>query len=132
VLAYLSRYTHRVAISNSRLRAFDRAGVALRYKDYLANRRERHEVTFQTEGKGQLLPRRVRPPSANIEVCGCRPFTGADEGTGPASANLGRRKPRAARWASQDGRHYGDFAFCSATMRSSSELRGRNERDGGA
>lgn len=34
VLAYLSRYTHRVAISNRRLLAFDDAGVTFRYKDY--------------------------------------------------------------------------------------------------
>jgi len=34
VLAYLSRYTHRVAISNSRLLRFDEAGVTFRYKDY--------------------------------------------------------------------------------------------------
>ena len=34
VLAYLSRYTHRVAISNSRLIALDDTGVTFRYKDY--------------------------------------------------------------------------------------------------
>jgi Putative transposase/Transposase zinc-binding domain len=34
VLAYLSRYTHRVAISNHRLVAADERGVAFRYKDY--------------------------------------------------------------------------------------------------
>jgi hypothetical protein len=34
VLAYLSRYTHRVAISNLRLIAFDETGVTFRYKDY--------------------------------------------------------------------------------------------------
>jgi hypothetical protein len=34
VLAYLSRYTHRVAISNSRLIAADATGVTFRYKDY--------------------------------------------------------------------------------------------------
>jgi len=34
VLAYLSRYTHRVAISNSRLISFDQRGVTFRYKDY--------------------------------------------------------------------------------------------------
>lgn len=34
VLAYLSRYTHRVAISNSRLIAFEQAGVTFRYEDY--------------------------------------------------------------------------------------------------
>jgi len=34
VLAYLSRYTHRVAISNQRLVAFDDQGVSFRWKDY--------------------------------------------------------------------------------------------------
>jgi Putative transposase len=34
VLAYLSRYTHRVAISNHRLIALDKTGVTFRYKDY--------------------------------------------------------------------------------------------------
>jgi hypothetical protein len=34
VLAYLSRYTHRVAIANSRLVAMDERGVSFRWKDY--------------------------------------------------------------------------------------------------
>jgi hypothetical protein len=34
VLAYLSRYTHRVAISNSRLLSMDDRGVTFRWKDY--------------------------------------------------------------------------------------------------
>jgi hypothetical protein len=34
VLAYLARYTHRVAISNSRLIKVDESGVTFRYKDY--------------------------------------------------------------------------------------------------
>jgi hypothetical protein len=34
VLAYLSRYTHRVAISNRRLISFTETGVTFRYKDY--------------------------------------------------------------------------------------------------
>jgi hypothetical protein len=34
VLAYLARYTHRVAIANSRLIALDERGVTFRYKDY--------------------------------------------------------------------------------------------------
>src|SRR3989338_7619134 len=34
VLAYLSRYTHRVAIANSRLVALDERGVSFRWKDY--------------------------------------------------------------------------------------------------
>lgn len=36
VLAYLSRYTHRVAISNRRLVAMDELGVSFRWKDYRA------------------------------------------------------------------------------------------------
>jgi hypothetical protein len=34
VLAYLSRYTHRVAIANSRLVSMDERGVTFRWKDY--------------------------------------------------------------------------------------------------
>jgi Putative transposase/Transposase zinc-binding domain len=44
VLAYLSRYTHRVAIANSRLIAFDDSDVTFRWKDYRANGRERFKV----------------------------------------------------------------------------------------
>jgi len=44
VLAYLSRYTHRVAIANSRLIALDDAGVTFRWKDYRAKDRERQKV----------------------------------------------------------------------------------------
>jgi hypothetical protein len=41
VLSYLSRYTHRVAISNRRLVSVDQHHVAFRYKDYRANHAER-------------------------------------------------------------------------------------------
>ena len=41
VFSYLSRYTHRVALSNSRLVSFDERGVRFRYKDYRAQHRER-------------------------------------------------------------------------------------------
>ena len=44
VLAYLSLYTHRVAISNSRLIAFDKAGVTFRYKDYRRSGPQRQPV----------------------------------------------------------------------------------------
>jgi hypothetical protein len=44
VLAYLSRYTHRVAISNRRLLAFDEAGVTFRYKDYRRDGGQRQHV----------------------------------------------------------------------------------------
>jgi hypothetical protein len=43
VLAYLSRYTHRVAISNSRLLRFDEAGVTFRYKDYRRDDADRQQ-----------------------------------------------------------------------------------------
>jgi len=44
VLAYLSRYTHRVAISNSRLLRFDDDGVTFRYKDYRRGGSDRQQV----------------------------------------------------------------------------------------
>jgi hypothetical protein len=44
VLAYLSRYTHRVAISNRRLLAFDETGVTFRCKDYRRNGAARYQV----------------------------------------------------------------------------------------
>ena len=42
VLAYLSRYTHRVAISNSRLISADAAGVTSKYKDHRLEGPERY------------------------------------------------------------------------------------------
>jgi Putative transposase len=42
VLAYLSRYTHRVAISNSRLISLDENGMTFRYKDYRRDGAARH------------------------------------------------------------------------------------------
>jgi hypothetical protein len=48
VLAYLSRYTHRVAISNSRLLALDERGVTFRWKDYRAEGRTRHKTMTLT------------------------------------------------------------------------------------
>jgi Putative transposase/Transposase zinc-binding domain len=44
VLAYLARYTHRVAISNSRLIACDADGVSFRWKDYRDKGRQRSKV----------------------------------------------------------------------------------------
>jgi hypothetical protein len=50
VLAYLSRYTHRVAISNTRLIAHDGRGVTFRYKDYRADGLARHKaMTLATD-----------------------------------------------------------------------------------
>jgi hypothetical protein len=44
VLAYLARYTHRVAISNSRLIAADANGVTFKYKDYRVEGPERYKI----------------------------------------------------------------------------------------
>src|SRR5262249_53313612 len=44
VLAYLARYTHRVAIANSRLMALDKRGVTFRYKDYRRNGQARYRT----------------------------------------------------------------------------------------
>jgi len=44
VLAYLARYTHRVAIANSRLNALEERGVTFRYKDYRRNRQARYRT----------------------------------------------------------------------------------------
>jgi hypothetical protein len=51
VLAYLSRYTHRVAIANSRLIAFDDNGVTFRWKDYRATRHQRQKVMTLASGE---------------------------------------------------------------------------------
>jgi hypothetical protein len=44
VLAYLARYTHRVAIANGRLLALDKRGVTFRYKDYRRNGQARYRT----------------------------------------------------------------------------------------
>ena len=50
VLAYLSRYTHRVAIANSRLIALDQHGVTFRWKDYRIEGRDRQKrMTLATD-----------------------------------------------------------------------------------
>jgi Putative transposase/Transposase zinc-binding domain len=44
VLAYLARYTHRVAIANRRLIAADDDGVTFKWKDYRFEGRDRHKT----------------------------------------------------------------------------------------
>ena len=44
VLAYLSRYTHRIAIANSRLVAFDGKRVTFKWKDYRAKAAARYKL----------------------------------------------------------------------------------------
>ena len=50
VLAYLSRYTHRVAVANSRLIACDERGVTFKWKDYRIEGRDRYKrMTLVTD-----------------------------------------------------------------------------------
>lgn len=51
VLAYLARYTHRVAISNSRLVSLDEQGVTFKYKDYRVEGPERYKTMTLEPGE---------------------------------------------------------------------------------
>jgi Putative transposase/Transposase zinc-binding domain len=55
VLAYLARYTHRVAISNSRLMALDGAAVTFKWKDYRIKGRDR--LRTMTLGAAEFIRR---------------------------------------------------------------------------
>jgi len=48
VLDYLSRYTHRVAIANSRLVALNEQGVTFKWKDYRENKRGKGQTCQKT------------------------------------------------------------------------------------
>ena len=49
VLAYLSRYTHRVAIANSRLVSMDNGTVSFKWKNYRVKEQNRHRVMTLTK-----------------------------------------------------------------------------------
>ena len=55
VLRYLGRYTHRVAISNHRLLAFDGECVTFRWKDYAKGNRQRKMTLSATEFLRRLV-----------------------------------------------------------------------------
>jgi hypothetical protein len=60
VLAYLARYTHRVAIANSRLVSLDERGVSFRYKDYRRNGQARFRtMTLKADEFIRLAPSRA-------------------------------------------------------------------------
>jgi hypothetical protein len=62
VLAYLARYTHRVAIANSRLVALDERGVTFRYKDYRRNGQARYRtMTLSADEFIRRFPLHVLP-----------------------------------------------------------------------
>jgi hypothetical protein len=85
VLAYLSRYTHRIAIANSRLVAFDGERVTFKWKDYRAKADNRYKLMtldvdeFIRRFLIHVLPdgfHRIRHHSRNSMVSrgGFRPF----------------------------------------------------------
>jgi hypothetical protein len=51
VLAYLSRYTHRIAISNRRLVAWDDTGVTFKWKDYRLEGSDRYKTMTLAVGE---------------------------------------------------------------------------------
>ena len=63
MLRYLSRYTHRVAISNRRLIAADHVGVAFRWKDYRIDGPGRWKTM-------RLHPARVHPALSHARAAG--------------------------------------------------------------
>jgi Putative transposase len=84
VLAYLSRYTHRVAISNRRLIAFDQHGVTFRYKDYCADGRARYKPMTLAPMSSSAAS---TAPSGPVAVCASRSTAGRSK-TGLISFKL--------------------------------------------
>ena len=83
VLAYLSRYTHRVAIANSRLISMDERGVTFKWKDY--RNKERYRYGTMTLSADEFIRRfliHVLPDGfmSSSGLCGV-----AEYGTGPDS-----------------------------------------------
>ena len=66
VLAYLSRYTHRVAIPNGRLTGSTATASPLRWKDYRAEGRERQKL--MTLASNEITRCKV-PPASTKPAC---------------------------------------------------------------
>ncbi|WP_292278712.1 transposase [Mesorhizobium sp.] len=96
VLAYLSRYTHRVAITNRRLICFEEAGVTFRYKDYRRPDADRQQVMTLATDKFirrfllHVLPR--GPPGARTTNRETAPTGMARLATRPRCVGAGQRK----------------------------------------
>ena len=61
VLTYLSRYTHRVALSNRRLVGFNQKGVTFRYKDYRDGKTRWKSMTLEADEFIRRLLQHVLP-----------------------------------------------------------------------
>jgi hypothetical protein len=115
VLAYLARYTHRVAVSNRRLVALDEDGVTFRYKDYRRHGQQRYHTMTLVPGEFirrfllHVLPkgfhrirhygllasaaRRANIARARELLAAPEPPTVRDETTSAAAAPIDHRPP---------------------------------------
>lgn len=105
VLAYLSRYTHRVAISSHRFIALDQHGVSFRWKDYRAKGKTRHKTMAFSADE---FMRRILLPEAFHRIC----HYGLLANSGPqcvamavkiASPRRERNKLQQQHWCDQQG-----------------------------
>ena len=65
VLAYLARYTHRVAISNSRLIALQDGAVTFKWKDYRIKGTTRTALSLQEYWSERRIGSKDRHPSTD-------------------------------------------------------------------
>src|ERR671911_2272149 len=107
VLAYLARYTHRVAISNRRLVALDADGVTFRYKDYRRNGQERYRT--MTLVPGEFIRRfllHVLPKGFHrIRHCGLLASAARRANIARARALLATPEPETVRAETTSARH---------------------------
>jgi hypothetical protein len=94
VLAYLARYTHRVAISNSRLIALHDGAVAFKWKDYRLEGRDRTKT--MTLDAAEFIRRFsctcCQPDSIAFAITACSPAAPALT-TSPSRAGCSRLPP---------------------------------------
>ncbi len=103
VLAYLARYTHRVAISNSRLISADKTGVTFKWKDYrIAGAGRCKTMTLPTHEFIRRFLMHVLPPGFHRIRHGACP--GPDPGACSPTAAAPRTSPAPA-YCSASSRH---------------------------
>jgi Putative transposase len=73
VLAYLARYTHRVAISNRRLIKADATGVTFTFKDYRINGPGRYKTMTLEPPRASAITLRAH---GGTNVCQLEPLSG--------------------------------------------------------
>ena len=93
VLAYLSRYTHRVAIANSRLIAFDQDSITFKWKDYRIKGRDRYKRMTLPQTSSSAASSSTSCPRASIAsattACWPRP-SAPTTSRAPANCSLGQ------------------------------------------